>query len=198
MTTYTRADITVMEVSTTGTGSPLTLGSPSSGFKSLPAGADGKTLRYTLRDGANSETCIGVYTHSGTTITRTTVSSTNSDSAISLSGGALAVFGPHAADFSSGLSTPESLGNTSGSITPEPSTGEIKRLVNHGSITWNAPTETGGYIAFVTNDGSAGAITASGFDDEESANFDTTNTNRFEVVVTNDGNEKIMTVRALQ
>ena len=86
----------------------------------------------------------------------------------------------------------------SGSITPEPSTGEIKRLVNHGSITWNAPTETGGYIAFVTNDGSAGAITASGFDDEESANFDTTNTNRFEVVVTNDGNEKIMTVRALQ
>ena len=76
-----------MSTATTGTGT-ITLGSAVSGFLTfaLAGVADSETVAYGIKDGANSEVGTGVYTASGTTLTRSVTKSTNSDSAISLSG----------------------------------------------------------------------------------------------------------------
>lgn len=88
MTTIGRHNIAKMTTATVGTGT-LTLGSAVAGCLSFgDAGAvNGETLTYVIRDGANTEVGRGVYTASGTTLTRATIlSSTNGGSAISLSG----------------------------------------------------------------------------------------------------------------
>ena len=78
-----------MSTSTTGTGT-ITLGSAVSGFQTfVDAGiTNGQTVRYAIDDGANFEIGSGTYTSSGTTLTRSVTESSNSDSAISLSGNA--------------------------------------------------------------------------------------------------------------
>jgi hypothetical protein len=49
---------------------------------------NGETVSYGIADGANSEVGTGVYTASGTTLTRSVTKSTNTDTAINLSGNA--------------------------------------------------------------------------------------------------------------
>ena len=99
----------------------------------------------------------------------------------------------------SGKSAPHALGTiSSGTTTPEPSAGAVKTLTNGGAFAWAAPSEEGGYLCIVTNSATAGVITPSGFDEAQSANFNTTNANKFEVCVTNIGGQQSMTVRALQ
>lgn len=84
-----------MSTATTGTGT-ITLGSAVSGFLSFSAAgvSDGDIVGYGIRDGSNSEVGYGTYTSSGTTLTRTVIKSTNSDSAISLSGAAQVFIAP--------------------------------------------------------------------------------------------------------
>lgn len=89
-----------MTTATTGTGT-ITLGSAVSGYLTFAqAGASsGDVVSYAINDGANSEIGTGTYTTSGTTLTRTVTKSTNSNTAISLSGSAQVFITARAEDF---------------------------------------------------------------------------------------------------
>ena len=79
-----------MSTSTTGTGT-ITLGSAATGYQTFASAGitNGQTIRYAIEDGTNFEIGSGTYTSSGTTLTRSVTESSNSDSAISLSGTAV-------------------------------------------------------------------------------------------------------------
>jgi hypothetical protein len=97
---------------TTGTGT-ITLGSAEQGFQTFAEGgvSNSDVVRYVIEDGNNWELGTGTYTTSGTTLTRVVSESSNSDSAITLSGAAIVFITALAADFT------EKLSLTGGTIT---------------------------------------------------------------------------------
>jgi len=89
-----------MTTATTGTGT-ITLGSAVDGFQTFAAAgvSNGDTVRYCIEDGTSSfELGSGVYTASGTTLSRTVSESSNSNNAINLSGDAIVFITAIAAD----------------------------------------------------------------------------------------------------
>lgn len=89
-----------VSTATVGTGT-ITLGGAVAPFLTFAqAGvADGEVVSYSIIDGvANSEIGTGTYTLAGTTLTRTVTKSTNSNTAISLSGSAQVLITPRAED----------------------------------------------------------------------------------------------------
>lgn len=104
-------DLASMSTSTTGTGT-ITLGAATAGFLTF-AGAgvqDGQTVSYAIFDNAGaSEVGRGVYTASGTTLTRGPLISTNSNAAINLSGSATVRISAIAEDFTERDATQELL-----------------------------------------------------------------------------------------
>lgn len=95
-----------MTTATTGTGT-ITLGSAAAGFLTF-AGAgvtSGDVVSYGIVDGANREVGTGTYTSSGTTLSRTVITSTNSNNAISLSGSAQVFVTALVTDIETGYAT---------------------------------------------------------------------------------------------
>ena len=89
-----------MTTATTGTGT-ITLGSAVDGFQTFAAAgvSNGETVRYCIEDGtSNFELGSGVFTASGTTLTRVVSESSNSGNAINLSGDAIVFITAIAAD----------------------------------------------------------------------------------------------------
>jgi len=91
-----------MLTGTTGTGA-ITLSTAVSGYQSFAnAGvSDGSTVRYAIEEGENWEIGTGVYTASGTNLSRTVLESSNSGSAITLLGTAEVYVTATSEDFSS-------------------------------------------------------------------------------------------------
>lgn len=92
-----------------------------------------------------------------------------------------------AATVSDGVTTTADNDGTisSGTYTPTPSGGNMKRIVNGGAFTLAAPTASGDYtlVIQITNNASAGAITMSGFN-RTTGSFTTTNGHDFFVYIT--------------
>ena len=121
-------DLARMTTATTG-GGTITLGSAVSSFLSFSGAgvSDQDTITYAIEDGANREIGHGVYSSSGTTLTRNVLKSTNSDAAINLSGTAQVFITLAAEDFtaaagaaSAALATPskrQSAFTRTGSVT---------------------------------------------------------------------------------
>ena len=143
-------DLARMTTATTGTGT-LTVGTAVSGYLTFAAAAlavgitlDGQTVSYAIVDngGAAREAGTGVYTASGTTLTRNPIASTNSNAALNLSGSAEVLITGLASDFIEQLLAPEVV--TSGSqatVTfnniPQTFRDLIIRVRGRGTDAWN-------------------------------------------------------------
>lgn len=80
-------DLVKVATATAGTGTPLSLGAASPGFRDFVAAAvpDGTLVSYAILDQGEHEACEGTYDQAAGTITRTTLSS-STGSALNLSG----------------------------------------------------------------------------------------------------------------
>lgn len=83
---------------------------------------------------------------------------------------------------------PASGGSVSGSYTPDPLNGNYQYFTNNGAITLNAPAVDSAMDILITNSGSAGTITFSGF---------TVNSNTGEPFTTTNGHKFILSIRRI-
>jgi hypothetical protein len=87
---------------------------------------------------------------------------------------------------------------TTGSFTPAPASGNLQKYINGGAHTLAPPTGDCSMVILITNNGSAGAITSSGFTLSEAGDLTTTNAHKFMAVITVVGTFSWLFVKALQ
>ena len=89
---------------------------------------------------------------------------------------------------------------SSGTYTPAPSGGNLKRIVNGGAFTLAAPTAAGDYTLVIqmTNNASAGTITVSGFSKQSGDSLTTTDGDDFFLYITKINGFTSLTVQGLQ
>ena len=148
-----------MTTATTGTGT-VTLGSAVTGFLSFASAgvADGATVTYAIKDGNNSEIGRGVYTSSGTTLTRATVlNSTNSNNALNLTGSAEVFITPAGLDYLPAINA--QTGTTYTVLATD--LGKLVTLTNAAAIAVTLPQATAlfgaGWYAYVRTSGAGTA-----------------------------------------
>ena len=87
---------------------------------------------------------------------------------------------------------------SSGTYTPDPADGNFQVATNGGAHTLAPPSLTCNVVIHYTNNGSAGAITTSGFTLVDGDAFDTTDTNEFIAYITKVNDVSHLAVKALQ
>ncbi len=95
-----------------------------------------------------------------------------------------------ATDYSAGT-------KSSGTFTPDPANGNFQYYTNGGAHTLAPPSSSCTMIIQITNNGSAGAITTSGFTKVDGT-FTTTNTHKFICYVTKVNSNSHLAIKALQ
>lgn len=166
-----------MSTVTTGTGT-ITLGSASSGFQSFASAGvlNGETLRYVIEDGTAWEVGSGVYTSTGTTLSRV-LSESSTGSLLSLSGSAVVYVTAAAADLvqpteaqtltNKTLASPAITGTPTETIFALTGTTPALNPANGSIQTWtltanSTPTDSvaaGQAITIMIDDGSAFTVT---------------------------------------
>lgn len=206
---------------TTGTGT-LTLGAATAGFQTFAAAGvvDTEEVAYLIEDGDAWEIGLGIYTATGTTLTRTVTESSNAGAALNLSGNATVAVIIRSQDLSllatalqpTGTVTltggfdsdAHALGTiTSGTVTPEvDGAGEenFKTLTNSGAFTLAPPSTSSDCTIriHVINAASAGAITTTGFDkvfDPDS--YATTNAKEYFFYIDHNATRDVLTIREI-
>jgi hypothetical protein len=171
--------VKVAVASAPGTGT-IDLGTAVTGFQSFADGgiSDGEVVSYVIEDGNNWEIGTGTYTSSGTTLSRTVIESSNSDSEINASAGAVVFITALASEMvlTSGAaftgavqgSTDTDATNT-GSVTLDFATNQNFVLTLTGNVTLDNPTTEAvgqsGFIVFI-QDGTGGRTVSLGTDYE--------------------------------
>lgn len=156
------ADRVSVSTSTTGTGT-LSLGSARTGYQTFADGgiSDGDTTVFVIEDGNAWEISQGVYTHSGTTLTRV-LRSSSTGSLLNLSGSAYVFISPSAADLTlSGAAHnftafTATAGQTSFSVNY--TVNNILCFLNGAKLDSSAFTATSGTAVVLTSGATAGDI----------------------------------------
>lgn len=112
------------------------------------------------------------------------------DSAVNILGGTLGK-GYDATPYDAGV-------KSSGTFTPDPKLGNIQQAVNGGAHTLAPPATSCSMVIQYTNNGSAGAITTSGFTKADVAALTTTDGHDFLFYITKVGSFSRLIVDALQ
>lgn len=87
---------------------------------------------------------------------------------------------------------------SSGTVTPSVANGNLETYTNGGAHTLAPPSAAGSWIITITNNGSAGTITTSGYTAVKGDSFTTTNTHKFICTAISDGTNSVLTIQALQ
>lgn len=166
-----------MSTVTTGTGT-ITLGSASSGFQSFASAGvlNGETLRYVIEDGTAWEVGSGIYTSTGTTLSRV-LGESSTGSLLNLSGSAVVYVTAAAADLvqpteaqtltNKTLASPAITGTPTETIFAITGTTPALNPANGSIQTWtltanSTPTDSvaaGQAITIMIDDGSAYTVT---------------------------------------
>jgi hypothetical protein len=87
---------------------------------------------------------------------------------------------------------------SSGTYTPAASNGNFQHYTNGGAHTLAPPTTICSIVVEMTNNGSAGAVTISGFTKNDGDTITTTNTSKFLFFITKTSSYSYVNVKALQ